>query len=121
MDRAARKLNEDPSEFRRKNFIRAEQFPYTIPSGNEYDSGNYGEVLDRVLELADYTQMRAEQAVARKEGRLVGVGVASAIEPGVFDWNAYAIVGMPGTGVPEGATVAIDVMGGVDRSGRLFA
>jgi len=113
MDRAARKLNEDPSEFRRKNFIRPEQFPYTIPSGNEYDSGNYSEVLDRVLELADYTQMRADQAVARKEGRLVGVGVASAIEPGVFDWNAYAIVGMPGTGVPEGATVAVDVMGGV--------
>ena len=113
MDRAARQLGEDPSEFRRRNFIRPDQFPYTIPSGNEYDSGNYGEVLDRVLELADYETMRAEQAKARDEGRLVGVGVASAIEPGVFDWNAYAIVGMPGTGVPEGATVGIDVMGGV--------
>ena len=37
--------------------------------------------------------------------------MASAIEPGVFDWNAYAIVGMPGTGVPEGATVHVDIMG----------
>ncbi|MFP6640707.1 MAG: molybdopterin cofactor-binding domain-containing protein, partial [Myxococcota bacterium] len=111
MDRAARKLGEEPTEFRRKNFIRPEQFPYTIPSGNDYDSGNYGEVLDRVIELADYTQMRTDQAQAREEGRLVGVGVASAIEPGVFDWNAYAIVGMPGTGVPEGATVGIDIMG----------
>ncbi|MAI80071.1 MAG: xanthine dehydrogenase family protein molybdopterin-binding subunit [Myxococcota bacterium] len=113
MDRAARLRGEDPSEFRRKNFIRSDQFPYTIPSGNEYDSGNYGEVLDRVLELSDYTEMRANQVKAREEGRLVGVGVASAIEPGVFDWNAYAIVGMQGTGVPEGATVGIDVMGGV--------
>lgn len=113
MDRAARERNEDPAEFRRKNFIRPEQFPYTIPSGNEYDSGDYGAALDAVLELADYTEMRADQERARAEGRLVGVGVASAIEPGVFDWNAYAIVGMPGTGVPEGATVGIDIMGGV--------
>jgi CO/xanthine dehydrogenase Mo-binding subunit len=111
MDRAARSLGEDPAEFRRKNFIPSDQFPYTIPSGNEYDSGNYDEVLNRVLALADYEGLRAEQARARAEGRLVGIGVASAIEPGVFDWNAYAIVGMPGTGVPEGATVSIDIMG----------
>ena len=111
MDIAARHLGEDPAEFRRKNFIAADQFPYTIPSGNEYDSGNYEEVLDQALALADYPALRAAQAEARAEGRLVGIGVASAIEPGVFDWNAYAIVGMPGTGVPEGATVSIDVLG----------
>jgi len=39
--------------------------------------------------------------------------VASAVEPGVFDWNAYAIVGMPQTGVPEGAVVNIDIMGNI--------
>ncbi len=111
MDIAARTLGEDPAEFRRKNFIPADQFPYTIPSGNEYDSGNYDEVLNQVLALADYEALRADQVRARAEGRLVGIGVASAIEPGVFDWNAYAIVGMPGTGVPEGATVSIDVLG----------
>ncbi len=111
MDIAARSLGEDPAEFRRKNFIPADQFPYTIPSGNEYDSGNYGEVLDQVLALSDYPALRAAQVEARAEGRLVGIGVASAIEPGVFDWNAYAIVGMPGTGVPEGATVNIDILG----------
>ncbi len=111
MDMAARKLAIDPAEFRRRNFIRKDQFPYTIPSGNEYDSGSYEEVLDAALELADYPAMRADQAKAREAGRLVGIGVASAIEPGVFDWNAYAIVGMPGTGVPEGATVNIDILG----------
>ena len=111
MDIAARELGEDPAEFRRKNFIRNEEFPYTIASGNEYDSGNYGEVLDRALALGDYAALRRSQEEARAEGRLVGVGVASAIEPGVFDWNAYAIVGMPGTGVPEGATVSLDVLG----------
>lgn len=113
MDIAARGLGLDPAEMRRRNHIAADQFPYTIVSGNEYDSGDYDATLDRVLELADYKDLRAQQAQAREQGRLVGIGVASAIEPGVFDWNAYAMVGMPGTGVPEGATVGLDVLGKV--------
>ncbi len=113
MDQAARKLQVDPAELRRRNFIPADAFPYTIPSGNEYDSGDYELVLSKALELADYQEMRAAQARAREDGRIVGVGVASAIEPGVFDWNAYAIVGMQGTGVPEGATVSIDILGSI--------
>jgi CO/xanthine dehydrogenase Mo-binding subunit len=113
MDMAARELGADPAEFRRQNFIASDQFPYTIPSGNEYDSGSYEEVLDAALELADYDELRRWQAEARAEGRLVGIGVASSVEPGVFDWNAYAIVGMPQTGVPEGAVVSIDMLGNI--------
>lgn len=111
VDIAARGLGIDPAELRRRNFIGADEFPYTIPTGNEYDSGSYEVVLDEALDLAGYEDLRKMQAAARAEGRLVGIGVASAIEPGVFDWNAYAIVGMPQTGVPEGATVSVDVMG----------
>jgi len=111
MDIAARALEVDPAEFRRRNFIPKDAFPYTIPSGNEYDSGDYEAVLDKVLALSDYQKLRAEQAAARAQGRLVGIGVASAIEPGVFDWNAYAVVGVQGTGVPEGATVSFDILG----------
>jgi CO/xanthine dehydrogenase Mo-binding subunit len=113
VDQAARKLGLDAAEIRRKNFIAPDQFPYTIPSGNEYDSGSYEKVLDKVLDLADYQKLRADQARSREQGRLVGIGVASAIEPGVFDWNAYAIVGREGTGVPEGATVSFDILGSV--------
>ena len=63
--------------------------------------------------MADYAKLREEQAKAREQGRLVGVGVVSVIEPGVMDPNAYAIIGMPGIGQPEGATVAFDVLGNV--------
>ena len=111
MDIAARALAVDPAEFRRRNYIAPEQFPYTIPSGNEYDSGNYEAVLDKLLAMADYKALRAEQAAARAEGRLVGIGVASTVEPGVFDWNAYSTVGVAGIGVPEGVKVAVDIMG----------
>ncbi|QDX80120.1 hypothetical protein B9N43_01920 [Denitratisoma sp. DHT3] len=113
MDKTARTLGRDPADLRRQNYIRKDQFPYTIPSGNEYDSGDYEAVLDKVLALADYPALRAEQAKARAEGRLVGIGVVSTVEPGVFDWNAYATVGVPGVGVPEGVKVAVDVLGNV--------
>jgi CO/xanthine dehydrogenase Mo-binding subunit len=113
MDIAARGLDLDPAEIRRRNFIPPDQFPYTIPSGNEYDSGRYEAALDAVLELADYPELRRKQAEAREQGRLLGIGVANTIEPGVFDWNAYASVGMPGNGVPEGATVSITMLGQV--------
>lgn len=114
MDIAARGLGVDPAELRRKNYIPKDRFPYVIASGNEYDSGDYEAALDAVLEMGDYRKLRAEQAAARKEGRLVGIGLVNTIEPGVFDWNAYAIVGQPGTGVPEGATVSIDILGKIN-------
>lgn len=113
MDKTARQLGIDPAELRRRNYIRKDQFPYTIPSGNEYDSGDYEVVLDKVLALADYKTLRDRQAKARAEGRLVGISVVSTVEPGVFDWNAYATVGVQGIGVPEGAKVSFDVLGNI--------
>ncbi len=111
VDLAANHLDLDPGEIRRRNFIPKDAFPYTIPSGNDYDSGDYEAALDAVLEMGDYASLRAEQEEARKQGRYLGIGLVNTIEPGVFDWNAYAIVGSQQTGVPEGATVGIDIMG----------
>ena len=111
VDLAAADLEIDPGEIRRRNYIPKDAFPYTIASGNEYDSGDYDAALDAVLEMGDYEALRREQEEARKRGRCVGIGLVNTIEPGVFDWNAYAIVGSQQTGVPEGATVSIDIMG----------
>ncbi len=113
VDMAARKLALDPAEIRRRNYIRLDQFPYTIPSGNEYDSGDYEAILEKVLALADYSALRREQAAARAQGRLVGISVVNTVEPGVFDWNAYATVGVQGVGVPEGARVSVDILGNI--------
>jgi CO/xanthine dehydrogenase Mo-binding subunit len=113
MDVAARKLELDPGEIRRRNFIPKDAFPYTIASGNEYDSGDYEAALDAVLEMGNYAALRERQKQARAQGRYLGIGLVNTIEPGVFDWNAYAVVGQPGTGVPEGATVSLDLYGKV--------
>jgi len=112
VDIAARELGQDPAELRRRNFIPKDRFPYTISSGNVYDSGDYDATLDKALEIGGYAQLRAQQDEARRQGRLFGIGVVSTIEPGVFNSNVYSLVGMAGgTAQPEGVTLAIDLFG----------
>jgi carbon-monoxide dehydrogenase large subunit len=80
MDLAAQKLNMDPMAFRKKNLIPAEDFPYQTPVALQYDSGNYQGLFAEAEDLSNYAQLRADQAKARQDGRLVGIGVAGCIE-----------------------------------------
>ena len=77
IDLIAAELGMDPLEVRRKNLIPTEDLPFTTATGLTYDSGDYLLTLERALELAGYEQLREEQAQARAEGRLVGLGIAS--------------------------------------------
>jgi carbon-monoxide dehydrogenase large subunit len=81
MDIAATALDMDPADIRQKNFIQPEEFPYRCVTGSRYDSGDYPKALRLALERADYAGARELQAKAREEGRLVGIGMALAIEP----------------------------------------
>ncbi len=82
MDIMAQKLGIDPAEFRMKNLIRREQFPYTSALGWEYDSGDYHTALRKAMDTVGYAKLRAEQkakqeAFRRGETReLMGIGVA---------------------------------------------
>ncbi len=80
VDLSARQRGLDPAEIRRRNFIPPEKFPYQTPVAFVYDSGNYPRAFDRLLEMLDYARMRAEQAKARGEGRLLGIGFSTYIE-----------------------------------------
>ena len=80
IDMLARKLNIDPGEIRRRNFIPPDQFPYETGGGNLYDSGEYERALDLLLKNADWPALIAEREAARAEGRLVGLGLASYVE-----------------------------------------
>ncbi len=113
MDIAARALGMDPAEIRRKNYIPPDRFPYTIPSGNQYDSGNYESALDAVLKLADYPRLRSEQEEARKQGRYLGIGLVNTIEPGAFSWNIVGLSGYMANNNthPEAARISVDPFG----------
>jgi carbon-monoxide dehydrogenase large subunit len=77
---AAYQLDVDPVELRRKNFIKKEQFPYESCTGFVYDSGDYHRALDLALEKVGYDDVLKEREQARKEGKLLGVGIASFTE-----------------------------------------
>ncbi|MGH3739988.1 MAG: xanthine dehydrogenase family protein molybdopterin-binding subunit [Micromonosporaceae bacterium] len=82
VDAVARKLGIDRMELRRRNFIQPDQFPYQIPSGTEYDSGDYPGVLDKAIEIAELDELIRRRDELRASGRLAGIGVASCLEPG---------------------------------------
>ena len=71
----------DRLEVRRRNLIRADQFPYRIPSGTTYDSGDYHAVIDKVVARADYGKLLAERDRLRGQGLLAGIGMAACLEP----------------------------------------
>lgn len=115
VDAAVDELGLDPVEFRRQNFIKPEQFPYKIPTGNLYDSGNYPAVLDKALGMLDYAGWRKKQAELRKQGRYIGIGIATCQERSVFSstefWMLNPEPGFALTSSPEAVSVKIDAMG----------
>ena len=78
-----------------KNFIQPEQFPYTTPTGFVYDSGDYPTALRKALDDVGYEELREEQAAARAEGRLIGIGIAHFTEAvGAGPSKKYDILGL---------------------------
>jgi 2-furoyl-CoA dehydrogenase large subunit len=81
IDKVAVAVGLDRIEVRRRNFIRTEEFPYLIPSGTHYDSGDYHTVVAKVLAHADYDGLRRERDALRASGLCAGIGIAACLEP----------------------------------------
>ncbi len=91
VDEAAHALGLDPAEIRRRNLIPRDAFPYTTATGQVYDSGDYTEALDRALAAADYDGLRRAQAERRRRGELVGIGLATYVEPAALGWESGVV------------------------------
>jgi len=119
-DAAADELGRDPVELREQNMIQPDAFPYMIPTGNIYDSGNFQKVLDEAKTLFDLDAWREKAKKMRAEGRCVGVGVATCMERSVYgptEWWSLNNKETPGftlTSTPESISVHFD------PSGKLF-
>ena len=108
MDMLARELGMDPADVRRKNFIQPDEFPYTTQMDALYDSGDYEKALDLALKTAGWEQLKAERDQAKREGRLVGLGLSMYVEVCGF-----------GPGLPTGGWEHAQVT--VERDGRVSA
>ena len=91
MDTAARALNLDPAELRRRNLIPPDRFPFKTITGQSYDSGDYPEALSRALASADYPGLRRAQEARRSKGEVVGVGIVSYVEPCALGWESGSV------------------------------
>jgi 2-furoyl-CoA dehydrogenase large subunit len=115
MDLVARKLGIDRIELRRRNLIGRDQFPYTIPSGSTYDSGDYHAVLDKALAAADYAALVRRRDAARAGGKLAGIGLSCCLEPSGGNSSFEPLLNPKNetTTWMEGCLVRIDATGAI--------
>lgn len=108
VDLAAQKLGMDPKDIRFKNFPQPDEFPFEVPTGVIYDSGNYQESFNKALGIVNYDDLRAQQAELRQQGRYMGIGIATYAE----------ICGMgPSVGVAGGGWESGTVR--IERTGKV--
>ncbi len=124
IDLFAAEIGMDPAAVRRRNFIQPDQFPYSSPSGLgsnksgidlKIDSGNYAPALEKALTMANYSQLDADRAAAKKRGKLLGIGISSYIEAcGVAPSKWFGLPGEGwGAGLWESANVRVHLTGKV--------
>lgn len=113
VDIAARDLNMDPIELRRKNFIQPDEFPYETPVAMIYDSGDYNALFDKAIAVSNYADLLRQRNEARAAGKVVGVGVSGCIEAS-GPAPSQVVVGLgAGVGLWESGSVRVHPTGKV--------
>lgn len=115
MDEVANVLGLDPIEIRRRNMIKHDEFPYLIPSGTTYDSGNYETVIEKVLAAGSYAELKAERDALRGAGKLAGIGVSACLEPsgGNATFEALLNPAITTSTFMDSCRISVDGMGSI--------
>ncbi|MGB0631574.1 MAG: xanthine dehydrogenase family protein molybdopterin-binding subunit [Alphaproteobacteria bacterium] len=112
-DAAAKKLGMDRAEIRRRNLIPVEAMPYATPIGPVYDSGDFPNIMEKLLAAADWNGFDARRQESEARGKLRGIGLAMYVETsGVAPSKLAGMMGAK-IGFFESAEIRIDVEGGV--------
>ncbi|MCH7901332.1 MAG: xanthine dehydrogenase family protein molybdopterin-binding subunit [Acidobacteria bacterium] len=130
IDAFAREIGVDPVDVRKKNFIEKFDEAVVSPIGFAIDTGDYATNLDKLVEVSNYEELKAERDAARAEGRYVGIGVATycevcgfaptALAELGFSWSTYGLpAGFYGTGlVRVNPDTSVTVITGTGPSGQ---
>ena len=113
VDEAARKIGMDPAEFRRRNLIADDAYPYTFPSGVKFEKLSHHQCLDKLLAMMKYPELRQEQQSLRAKGIYRGIGLAAMIEV-TNPSPAFYGVGGARISAQDGATIRLDPAGMVN-------
>jgi len=130
IDAFAREIGVDPVDVRKKNFVEKFDEAVVSPIGFAVDTGDYATNLDKLVEVSNYEELKAERDAARAEGRYVGIGVATycevcgfaptALSELGFSWATYGLpAGFYGTGlVRVNPDTSVTVVTGTGPSGQ---
>ncbi|MFN2644865.1 MAG: xanthine dehydrogenase family protein molybdopterin-binding subunit [Burkholderiales bacterium] len=110
VDIAARKLGMDPADFRRRNLIADDAYPYTSPAGLKFERLSHEGTLAKLLDIMRYDELRAEQARLRAQGIHRGIGLAAMIEV-TNPSPAFYGVGGARISAQDGATLRLEPTG----------
>jgi carbon-monoxide dehydrogenase large subunit len=113
VETAARELNIDPAELRRRNFIQPNQFPYETPVALIYDTGDYEASLAKALERIDYAGFAARRRASEAAGKRRGIGFSCYIEACGLAPSQLAIQLGAGVGLYESGEVRVNPTGSV--------
>ena len=90
MEAAARELDIDPLELRRRNVIPPARMPFKSPLGPFYDCGEFARNMDLALAAADHAGFPARRRASNANGMLRGIGIANSIEQAAGPAPEYA-------------------------------
>jgi len=112
VERAAQELGIDPIELRRRNLVADDEYPYTSAAGMKFERLSHMRCLQRLVEITDYENLRAEQATLRARGVYRGIGIAAMIEVTNPSPAFYGVGGARISAI-DGATLRLDPQGAV--------
>jgi carbon-monoxide dehydrogenase large subunit len=112
IDAIAKALGLDPVAVRRRNMLHDADLPYTTATELTYRSVYPRDTLERGLTAFGYDERRRAQTAARAAGRIVGVGLATYVEPNTYGSEFYKSAGIAGSG-HDAAIVRIEPSGAV--------
>jgi carbon-monoxide dehydrogenase large subunit len=112
VEAAARELDLDPADLRKKNFVKT--FPYQTAVASLYDAGDYNASMQKALQIHDYKSFGKRKRESEKNGKLRGIGFATYIEAcGVAPSSLVGQLGA-GVGLWESAEVRVNPTGSVE-------
>ena len=114
IDALAREIGMESHLIRAMNMVKQEQLPFMSIAKKHFDSGNYPKSVEMVVDMIGLDKIRAEQAAAKDDSRLIGVGMGSYVEQTAHGTSVFASWGVAMVPGYEQATVRLTPDGGLE-------